>query len=88
MKTAAPSYRPGEIAVDRCLHWAGLAAGAVAVAVLIAAASRRDSVSVISIMIYGAGLLAMLGCSALYHLSGPHHRKALFRRLDHAAIFS
>lgn len=87
MTTATPSYRPGEIAVDRCLHWAGLAAGAVAIAVLIAAASRRDSVSLISILIYGAGLLAMLACSALYHLSGTPHRKALFRRFDHAAIF-
>jgi hypothetical protein len=40
-----------------------------------------------SVLIYGASLLAMLGCSALYHLSGVVHRKALLRRLDHAAIF-
>jgi hemolysin III len=87
MTATPPSYRPGEILVDRCLHWAGLAAGVAAIVVLIAAASNRGSVPVVSIVIYGAGLLAMLGCSALYHLSGTPHRKALFRRLDHAAIF-
>jgi hypothetical protein len=41
MTAAPPSYRPGEIVVDRCLHWAGLAAGAAAIAVLIAAASHQ-----------------------------------------------
>jgi hemolysin III len=87
MTAAAPRYRPRELAADRCLHWVGLAAGVAAIVVLIAAAAHRDSGLVVSIVIYGAGLLAMLACSALYHLSGAHARKALFKRLDHAAIF-
>ena len=41
----------------------------------------------VSIAVYGAGLLAMLGCSALYNIAGHGPRKALWRRLDHAAIF-
>jgi hemolysin III len=41
----------------------------------------------VSLAVYGAGLLAMLGCSALYNIAGHGPRKALWRRLDHAAIF-
>ena len=37
--------------------------------------------------LYAAGLVAMLGCSALYNLAGDGPRKALLRRFDHAAIF-
>jgi hemolysin III len=87
MTGSSSHKRPGEIVADRCLHWAGLAAGPAAIAALIWAAAQRDLALMISIVIYGAGLLAMLGCSALYHLSGTPGRKALFRRLDHAAIF-
>jgi hemolysin III len=43
---------------------------------------------VVSVTIYCAGLLAMIGFSAAYNLV-PHHRpsKQVLRRLDHAAIF-
>lgn len=43
---------------------------------------------VVSVTVYCAGLLAMIGFSAAYNLM-PQHRpsKALLRRLDHAAIF-
>src|SRR3546814_3453856 len=40
-----------------------------------------------SLGLYGFGLIAMLGCSALYNLSGSAVWKGVFRRLDHAAIF-
>jgi hemolysin III len=42
----------------------------------------------VSVSIYCAGLLAMVGFSAAYNLV-PHHRpsKQVLRRLDHAAIF-
>lgn len=82
-----PPCRPGEITVDRYLHWIGVGVAPIAVMVLIVAAWRRDLAMVISVLIYGAGLLAMIGCSALYHLCGDTCRKALFRRFDHAAIF-
>jgi hemolysin III len=83
----APLYRPGEMIVDRYLHWTGIGLGPIAVMALIWLARHRDGTIMISVVIYGASLLAMLGCSALYHLSGVARRKALFRRLDHAAIF-
>jgi channel protein, hemolysin III family len=42
----------------------------------------------VSVSIYCAGLLAMIGCSAAYNMM-PQHRpsKMVLRRLDHAAIF-
>ena len=42
----------------------------------------------VSVSVYCAGLLAMIGFSAAYNLV-PHHRpsKQVLRRLDHAAIF-
>jgi hemolysin III len=40
-----------------------------------------------TVVVYGAGLLAMLGCSALSNTTAPGPFKALWRRLDHAAIF-
>jgi hemolysin III len=43
---------------------------------------------VVSVTVYCAGLLAMIGFSAAYNMV-PHHRpsKQVLRRLDHAAIF-
>jgi len=43
--------------------------------------------STASLAIYGVGLLAMLGCSAAYHMSPVTTWKSLLQRLDHAAIF-
>ena len=87
MTAQASLYRPRETIVDRHLLWVGLGAGPIAVTALIWCSWHRDGMMVIGILIYGVSLLAMLGCSALYHLSSAAHRKALFRRLDHAAIF-
>jgi hemolysin III len=61
--------------------------GPIAVLALLWAARHRDPVLIASVLIYGAGLIAMLGCSALYHLAESGRRKEWFRCLDHAAIF-
>ncbi|MBX9701232.1 MAG: hemolysin III family protein, partial [Acetobacteraceae bacterium] len=37
---------------------------------------------------YAVGLIGMLACSALYNAAPPGPRRALLRRLDHAAIFA
>ncbi len=56
--------------------------------VLMTAAVRQERLTLlVSLLVYGCGLLAMLICSALYNASrNPKHRD-LLRRLDHAAIF-
>jgi hemolysin III len=74
--------------VDAMIHVAGVIFGLAACAILAIVVWPDDDAAVLlSLAVYGAGLLAMLGCSALYNLAGHGPRKALWRRLDHAAIF-
>jgi hemolysin III len=88
MDIPTPSYGRGERIADRCVHYAGLVAGVVgAVVLIVAAAERERALTIVSVAIYGAGLLGMIGASALYNLAAPSRRKELLRRLDHAAIF-
>jgi hemolysin III len=62
--------------------WVALAAAVVLVAL---APSGRARVAA---LIYGAGLCALFGASALYHRwPGPPHVKPLLRRVDHSVIF-
>jgi hemolysin III len=76
---------------DAAVHGAGLALGLAGCLGLAAAAlPSADPRRMAALALYAAGLLAMLGCSALYNLASEGEgapRKALLRRLDHAAIF-
>lgn len=81
-------YSRGEKAADAVIHALGLAAALVACIVLAVATQRPVHAGLaVPLGLYAAGLVAMLGCSALYHLTGEGPRKALLRRFDHAAIF-
>jgi hemolysin III len=74
--------------VDAMVHGAGLIFGLAACAILaIVVWPTKDAAVLLSLAVYGTALLAMLGCSALYNIAGDGPRKALWRRLDHAAIF-
>jgi hemolysin III len=56
-----------------------------AVVVVVLAPAGRASVAV---AVYGIGLVALFGGSALYHRwSGSAHLKAVLRRVDHSMIF-
>jgi hypothetical protein len=58
---------------------------AAAVVVVVLAPAGRATVSV---TIYGAGLIALFGGSALYHRwPGPPRFKAVLQRIDHSTIF-
>jgi hemolysin III len=73
---------------DAMVHVIGVTCGlAACVALAIVALPGADAAVAVSLVVYGAGLLAMLGCSALCNTAGPGPRKVLWRRLDHAAIF-
>ena len=79
-----------ELIADATVHLLGLAFAFGAVATLVVFLwISPDLPRGISLGLYAFGLIAMLGCSALYHMT--HHSKqrlkALFRRFDHAAIF-
>ena len=70
------------------VHVIGVTCGLVAcVALAMVASPGADADVLVSLVIYGAGLLAMLGCSALCNTAKPGPLKELWRRLDHAAIF-
>jgi hemolysin III len=86
---ALPARRHAERAADLCVLSCGVVLGLAGSAVLIAAAAAaHDARLATGIGIYVAGLLAMLGCSLVYHASFGSPRRALYRRLDHAAIFA
>ena len=78
----------GERAADAVVHAVGFTAALAACAALAAAPPLPPGARLaVALGLYGVGLLAMLGCSALYNLAATGSRKALLRRLDHAAIF-
>jgi hemolysin III len=79
---------PAERIADNVIHVTGLAAGLAAVLVMmILAFGSLPAASTASLAIYSAGMLAMLGCSAAYHMIPAAGWKGFLRRLDHAAIF-
>lgn len=87
-RLSRPRSRRAEWIADAIVHVIGVTFGLIACIVLIVVTPPDASPQLlVSLGSYAVGLLAMLGCSALYHLSGNHARRNLFRRLDHAAIF-
>lgn len=81
-------YTPSEIVVDGVVHAVGLCFGIVGAAVLIGwAAGRITPVELAAILIYAAGLIAMLSFSAAYNLTPVSRVKWILRRFDHSAIF-
>ena len=88
MRSATFAYTPHEQAVDRWLHCAGFAAALCgSAALMVAATEQTHALTVVCVSVYVAGLITMIGGSALYNLTAPSPRKEWFRRLDHAGIF-
>ena len=60
---------------------------AIAAAIVIAALAPTGRATV-AVVIYGAGLIALFGASALYHRwPGPSRFKPVLQRIDHSTIF-
>jgi hemolysin III len=77
-----------ETLADWIVHGVGLVCGVAGSVGLLAMAARYSSgAPLVPIGVYVAGLLAMLTCSALYHVLRTHPHRDWLRRLDHAAIF-
>lgn len=77
-----------ERAADNIVHVVGVMLGLTAVlSLLVAACWHLPLPSTASVVVYGAGLLSMLGFSAAYHMLPVPAWKDRLRRLDHAAIF-
>lgn len=85
---AEPRYTPAERIADAVVHGLGLAFGLLACLTLaVIVVPKGDLRLLLAVTLYGLGLLAMLGCSALYNLARNPARREIFRRFDHAAIF-
>lgn len=77
-----------EYIADAVVHLVGLAFAVGACATLVVMILLDPVLPrAASLALYGFGLVAMLGCSALYNMTTHAALKARFRRLDHAAIF-
>ena len=82
-------YSRAELMSDAAVHVVGLAAALMAVPVLITLAVfwRGDVPAVLATGVYGAALIAMLLCSALYNMIHDPRWKGVLQRLDHTAIY-
>lgn len=82
------SYRRNELMVDNFIHVIGVAAGLIGTVILfVAVAYQKDVMRAFGVVLYGFGLISMLAASALYNMAQSSDRRALFQRMDHAAIF-
>src|SRR6202521_3820620 len=82
------NYDRAELIADGIVHGVGVFCGLIAATTLIVLAGIFASpYEVVSVSVYAAGLLAMLGFSAAYNLWPVSRRKWLLRRLDHSAIY-
>lgn len=74
---------------DAAVHVAGVLIGLMAAPVIVILAFVREGAGrhVAAATIYGVCLVAMLACSALYHMTTAPERKDRLRRLDQSAIY-
>ncbi len=88
-ETKFPVYTRAERIADGILHFIGVLAALIAVPVMVtlAAVWYGDASTIGAAVIYGVSLIAMLTCSASYHMVRAGRTKQLLRRLDHAAIY-
>ena len=83
------TYSRSERLSDAVIHVTGLVIVLAAVPVLVTTAAflRGDPTSLLAVSVYGAALIAMILCSALYNLIAHPRWSWLLRRLDHSAIY-
>jgi hemolysin III len=87
MKTARPQSLGEEIA-NSVTHGVGLLLSVAALALLVVtAAGTGDPWRVTAASVYGATLVLLYAASTLYHALPGRRVKAVFQRLDHAAIY-
>jgi hemolysin III len=86
-RTLRRRYHAAELETDFVVHLIGTLLGAVGAAVLLMLTATADDKRWWSVLAYSIGLMAMLLCSAAYHIQRSSDRRELLRRLDHAAMF-
>jgi hemolysin III len=84
-----PAYTRAEWLSDTVVHVAGVAAALIAVPVLVTLAVvwHGEPGVVFASLVYGATMIAMLCCSAVYNITHGCDWTGVFRRMDHTAIY-
>lgn len=82
-------YTRAERVSDATVHVLGtaLALAAVPVLITLTAFLRPEPAAIVGTAVYGAALIAMLLCSALYNMLSVPGWNGVLRRLDHSAIY-
>ncbi len=87
--TPCRPQNPAELAADKAIPFFGIVMAIPAAVLLVAATVQSGAgLKLAAILLYIAGLAAMLGCSAAYNLVREHWCRPMLRRCDHAAIFA
>lgn len=94
--TPSASSEPGqadyplvEEIINSLTHAIGLLLSIAGTAVLVASASvMGDPWKIVSFSVFGASLALLYGASMLYHGSRRPHWRAIYKMLDHCAIFA
>ncbi|WP_347312216.1 PAQR family membrane homeostasis protein TrhA [Defluviimonas sp. SAOS-178_SWC] len=83
-------YSRAENLSDAVIHVSGIVVVLIAVPALITVTAflRGDFASLFAISVYGATLVAMILCSALYNMVPHPDWLGLLQRLDHSAIYA
>lgn len=85
---AQGDYRLGEEIANAVAHGLGAAAAIVALTLMIVKAMPTlDGWQIAGVAVYGASLVLLFLCSTLYHSFSHPRARAVFKRLDHSAIF-
>jgi hemolysin III len=84
-----PTYSPAEVLSDAVVHVLGLVivTAGVPVLIVLAALYRGDAASMLGVSVYGATLILMILCSALYNMIRRPDWAWLLQRMDHSAIY-
>jgi hemolysin III len=82
------NYSALEVFADGVVHAVGLALGVLGGALMVhASLSASSPAEITAVLVYVAGLIAMLAFSAAYNLWRVSPTKWVLRRLDHSAIY-
>ncbi|RRJ83032.1 PAQR family membrane homeostasis protein TrhA [Aestuariirhabdus litorea] len=82
------AYSVGEEVANAISHGLGVAAAIVGLTLLMVEASRvLDALSITGLALYGGSLVLLFLCSTLYHAFTHQKTKAIFKVLDHCAIY-
>jgi len=81
-------YSPGEEIAHAVTHGLGCLASIAGLVILVVqAVDRGETMDVVSSAIFGATLVLLYLASTLYHALTNPRAKAIFKRIDHAAIY-